>query len=118
MKADMLVLDLNSIAFTPRNDLAKHLVYSENGSSLTHVIVNGEVMSLDGQCLRVSEADLLGELRQEMPKFLEGHAKTEALNRQFEPYFQEIHKRANRRDVGIHRLGLEPAWGGNSHAAG
>lgn len=118
MKADMLILDLNSIAFTPRNDLAKHLVYSQNGSSLTHVIVNGEVMAEGGRCLRVNEADLLGELRQEMPKFLEGHAKTEALNRQFEPFFQEIHKRANRRDVGIHRLGLEPAWGGNSHAAG
>ncbi|MFN5998291.1 MAG: amidohydrolase family protein [Paracoccaceae bacterium] len=118
MKADMLILDLNSIAFTPRNDLAKHLVYSENGSSLTHVIVNGEVMAEDGRCLRVNEAELLAELRDEMPRFLEGHAKTEALNRQFEPFFQEIHKRANRRDVGIHRLGLEPAWGGNSHAAG
>lgn len=118
MKADLLILDLNSIAFTPRNDLAKHLVYSENGSSLTHVIVNGEVMAEDGRCLRVDEAALLAELREEMPRFLEGHARTEALNRQFQPYFEEVHKRANRRDVGIHRLGQEPAWGGNSHAAG
>ena len=118
MKADMLILDLNSIAFTPRNDLAKHLVYSENGSSLTHVIVNGEMMAEDGRCLRVDEAALLAELRDEMPRFLEGHARTEALNRQFQPYFEEVHKRANRRDVGIHRLGQEPAWGGNSHAAG
>jgi len=118
MKADMLILDLNSIAFTPRNDLARHLVYSENGSSLTHVIVNGEVMAEDGRCLRVDEAALLAELRDEMPRFLEGHARTEALNRQFQPYFEEVHKRANRRDVGIHRLGQEPAWGGNSHASG
>lgn len=118
MKADMLILDLNSTAFTPRNDLAKHLVYSENGTSLTHVIVNGEVAAEGGHCLRVDEAALLAELRDEMPRFLEGHAKTEALNRRFEPFFREIHQRANRRDVGIHRLGLEPAWGGNSHAAG
>ena len=118
MKADMLILDLNAIAFTPRNDLAKHLVYSENGTSLTHVIVNGEVMAEGGRCLRVNEAELLAELRDEMPRFLEGHARTEALNRQFEPFFQEVHKRANRRDVHVHRLGLEPAWGGNSHAAG
>lgn len=75
-------------------------------------------MAEGGRCLRVNEAALLAELRDEMPRFLEGHAKTEALNRQFESYFQEIHKRANRRDVGVHRLGLEPAWGGNSHAAG
>jgi 5-methylthioadenosine/S-adenosylhomocysteine deaminase len=117
-KADMLVLDTNTIAFTPCNDLAKHLVYSENGSSITHVIVNGEIMAQDGQCLRVNEAELLAELRAEMPAFLAAHARTEAMNRQFEPYFQEIHKRANRRDVGVHRLGNEPAWGGNSHAIG
>lgn len=38
--------------------------------------------------------------------------KTEALNRQFEPYFRKIHERCNMRDVGVMRLGQEPAaWG-------
>ncbi len=117
MKADMLILDLDSLAFTPRNDLARHLVYAENGSSITHSIVDGQVMAEAGRCLRVNEAELLTELRAEMPAFLAAHARTEALNRQFAPAFEEIHRRCNRRDVGVHRLGLEPAWGGNSHAA-
>lgn len=111
-KADMLVVDLQTIPFTPMNDLANHLVYCETGSSVTHAIVNGEIMAEGGRCLRVNEAELLAELREEMPAFIAAHEKTEALNRQFDPYFQEIHKRCNARDVGVARLGHEPAWSG------
>jgi 5-methylthioadenosine/S-adenosylhomocysteine deaminase len=110
-KADMLVLDLSTVAFTPRNEIANHLVYCETGGSITHAIVNGEVMARDGRCLRVDEAALLDELREAMPAFLAAHEKTEALNRRFEPYFREVHKRCNARDVGVRRLGAEPAWG-------
>lgn len=111
-KADMIVLDLMTVPFTPRNDLSNHLVYCEPSSSITHAIVNGEVMAEGGRCLRVNEAELLAELREEMPAFLAAHEKTEALNRQFHPWFQKIHERCNSRDVGVMRLGHEPAaWG-------
>lgn len=110
-KADMLVIDLETIPFTPMNDLPNHLVYCETGSSITHAIVNGEIMAENGRCLRVNEAELLAELREEMPAFIAAHERTEALNRQFDPYFREIHKRCNSRDVGVMRLGHEPAWG-------
>lgn len=110
-KADMLVLDLETIPFTPMNDLPNHLVYCESGNSITHAIVNGEIMAEDGRCLRVNEADLLAELREEMPAFNAAHERTEALNRQFDPYFRAIHERCNARDVGVMRLGHEPAWG-------
>lgn len=109
-KADMLVLDLATVPFTPRNDLANHLVYCETGSSITHAIVNGEVMAEDGRCLRVDEAALLAELRAEMPAFLAAHEQTEALNRQFEAAFWKIHQKANAADLGLQRLGAEPRW--------
>jgi 5-methylthioadenosine/S-adenosylhomocysteine deaminase len=109
-KADMILLDLSTVAFTPRNDLANHLVYCETGSSITHSIVNGEIMAENGRCLRVDEAALLAELREAMPAFLAAHEKTEALNRQFDPYFRAIHRRCNGEDVGVTRLGNEPAW--------
>lgn len=109
-KADMLVLDLATVPFTPRNDLANHLVYCETGSSITHAIVNGDIMAQDGTCLRVNETDLLAELREEMPAFLEAHKATEALNRQFEAAFWKIHKKANAADIGLQRLGAEPRW--------
>ncbi len=111
-KADMIMLDLTTVPFTPRNNLANHLVYCETGSSVTHAIVNGEIMAEAGRCLRVDEAALLAELREEMPAFLAAHERTEALNRRFEPYFRKIHERCNTRDVGVMRLGQEPAaWG-------
>lgn len=109
-KADMIVLDMETVPFTPLNDVANHLVYCETGSSITHSIVNGQVMAKDGKCLHVDEAALLAELREEMPAFLAEHEKTEALNRQFEEAFQKVHQKANARDVGVHRLGQEPTW--------
>ena len=109
-KADLLVLDLKSIPFTPLNDIANHLVYCETGSSILFSIVNGEIMAKDGKCLRVDEASLLEELRSEMPAFESAHAKTENLNRAFEDSFWKIHKKANKFDFNIKRLGNEPAW--------
>ncbi|MEM9845076.1 MAG: amidohydrolase family protein, partial [Pseudomonadota bacterium] len=109
-KADMLLLDLASVPFTPRNDLINHLVYCEMGSSITHAIVNGEIMAEDGKCLRVNEAELLAELREEMPAFLHAHQTTETLNRQFEAAFWKIHQKANASDIGLQRLGAEPRW--------
>jgi 5-methylthioadenosine/S-adenosylhomocysteine deaminase len=109
-KADMLVLDMTTVPFTPLNSLSNHLVYCENGSSITHSIVNGQVMAEDGKCLNVNEAELLAELRAEMPAFLAAHEKTEGLNRAFEAAFWQVHKKANARDIGIHRLGQEPGW--------
>ncbi|MEM8868846.1 MAG: amidohydrolase [Pseudomonadota bacterium] len=110
--ADMLVIDLATVPFTPRNDIANHLVYCETGSSIAHAIVGGEVMAEEGRCLRVDEAALLAELREEMPSFLAAHAETERLNRAFEAGFAKAHQMANMRDVGMHRLGQEPAWPG------
>jgi 5-methylthioadenosine/S-adenosylhomocysteine deaminase len=112
--ADILVIDLATVAFTPRNDISNHLVYCETGSSVTHAIVGGEVMAEGGRCLRVNEAALLAELREEMPAFLAAHAQTEAMNRAFEDAFWQVHRKANARDVGIHRLGQEPAWPGRN----
>ena len=37
-------------------------------------------------------------------------AKTENLNRAFEDSFWKIHKKANKFDFNIKRLGNEPAW--------
>ncbi|TVQ55302.1 MAG: amidohydrolase [Rhodobacteraceae bacterium] len=109
-KADMIVLDLATVAFTPLNDVANHLVYCETGASITHAIVNGEIMAEGGRCLRVDEAALLAELREAMPAFLAAHEKTEALNRRFDAHFRAIHRRCNGEDVGVTRLGNEPAW--------
>jgi len=109
-KADMLILDMRTSAFTPLNDIRNHLVYCENGSSIEKVIVNGEIAVDAGRLTRVDEVAILAELRALMPEFIAKHAQVEELNRRFVPYFAEIHRRCNDMDIGVHRLGTDAAW--------
>lgn len=101
--ADLLLLDLGSCIFTPLNDITKHLVFAENGSSIQMVLVNGEVVVRDGRLTHVNEAEVLAEIRETVPAWIAEHARIEQLNRVFEPYFAEIHRRATQRDIGLNR---------------
>lgn len=110
-KADLLVLNMKSLNFTPLNDVRNHVVYCENGASLEKVIVDGEVVVEGGRLTRVDEEALLEELRGYMPEFQERHAKVEELNRRFEPTFAEIHRRCCAQPIGINRYsGDEREW--------
>lgn len=62
-KADFVLYNLNSVAFTPLNNIVTQLVYAEDGQSITGVFVNGQQVVKNGQLTRVNEADLLAELR-------------------------------------------------------
>jgi len=59
--ADLVLLDIHTPAFTPLNDPYQQLVFSETGSSVRTVIVNGRVVLDDGRLLTVDEGDLLAE---------------------------------------------------------
>ncbi|GAA1271366.1 amidohydrolase [Pseudonocardia aurantiaca] len=110
-KADFVVLDLRSINFTPVNDVPTHLVYVENGDSITEVWVNGQVVVRDGRCLLIDEEAVLDELRGLAGEYLERYAKIEELNRAFEPHFAEIYRRCCSEPMGINRWsGDERAW--------
>lgn len=114
-KADLVILDLNTAQFTPRNDLRNHLVYCENGSSIETVMVNGEIVVRDGKLTRVNEADLLAELREEWAAYQPVHAAIEQQNKAFHPAFAAIHQRCTSMDVGINRYGSDmPAWKGHN----
>ncbi|MBJ3776429.1 amidohydrolase family protein [Acuticoccus mangrovi] len=109
-RADFLVLDMRTANFTPLNDILNHLVYSENGSSIEAVYVDGEKVMEHGTLTRVNEAELLAELRQIVPEYLARHARTEIDNERMMDFFAAIHRRAAETDIGMHRLGTEPAF--------
>ena len=111
LKADLVIFDLRTINFTPRNDLRNHLVYSENGSSIEQVMVDGRVVVRDGVCTLVTEAAVLAELRELAPEFLSRHGRAEEINRVFAPYFAEIHRRCCAVALPINLSGgAEAAW--------
>jgi cytosine/adenosine deaminase-related metal-dependent hydrolase len=112
-KADLVVLDLRSVNFTPVNDIAQHLVYVENGESITEVWVNGQVVMRDGRCLLIDEEAVLDEIRELGGEYLQRFAKVEDINRVFEPYFRDIYRRCCQEPMGINRFsGDERAWVG------
>ncbi|MCB1486103.1 MAG: amidohydrolase family protein, partial [Bauldia sp.] len=112
-KADLVLLDMNTLAFTPLNDIAKHLVYAENGSSIEMVMVDGEIVLKDGRLTTIDEPAILAEIRETVPAWLAEHAKLEEKNAVFEPYFAEIHRRATMQDIGLNRYaGDAPPWPG------
>ena len=61
--ADLCLLDLDTHAFTPLNDLQRQLVYCEDGSSVRYTIVNGEVVYEAGRVATVDERALRAEAR-------------------------------------------------------
>lgn len=107
-RADLVLLDMKSLNFTPLNDPRNHLVYCENGTSVEEVFVNGELVVSDGELTNVNETALLEEFRELWPDFEKHHTELEAINRAFEPAFAEIHKRCCAQDVGVNRYSGAP----------
>ncbi|MGJ4857974.1 amidohydrolase family protein [Labrys sp. La1] len=102
-RADLIMLRLDSLAFTPLNDIVRQLVYAENGASIERVMVEGEIVVEQGLLTRIDEEAVLAEIREAMPAFLTEHAEIEARNAIFHPYFEQMHQRATALDVGMDR---------------
>ncbi len=62
-QADLIMLDLDTAAFTPLNDLDRQLVYCENGGSVRLTMVAGQLVMRDGRCMLIDEAALRAEAR-------------------------------------------------------
>ncbi|KAA9366962.1 amidohydrolase family protein [Ochrobactrum quorumnocens] len=107
--ADLLILDLTTLSFTPLNDVARHLVYAENGSSIETVMVAGEIVVHQGRMRSIDEAAILAEIRELVPAHLAEHAKLEQHNAAFHSTMAEIHRRATSKDIGMNRYVRGPA---------
>ncbi|QRY70902.1 amidohydrolase (plasmid) [Ensifer sp. PDNC004] len=101
--ADLLVLNTRNYPFQPLNDIAKHLVYSENGSSIETVMVAGRVVMQDGRLTTVDEQAVLDEISELVPAYLAEHAELERRNAIFEPAMAQIHRMATGMDLPLNR---------------
>ncbi|MFF5986587.1 amidohydrolase family protein [Prauserella flavalba] len=108
-KADLLVYDLGTLAFTPRNRLDLQLVYSENGSSLRQVMIGGELVVEDGRVTTVDEDALLAELRERLPGIQAEQDRVERENTVFHEAFERMYRACAGEDVGVHRWSGDPA---------
>ncbi len=93
--ADLIVLNLDALSFTPCNRIPHHLVYAENGSSIEQVMVGGEVVFERGRFVTINGGEILAEIREIAPAFLDAHRRDEDRNAVFHASFAEIHRRAS-----------------------
>ncbi|MFE3838252.1 amidohydrolase family protein [Pseudogemmobacter sonorensis] len=93
-KADLTFLGLTAgTAFTPLSDAVRQLVYCENGSSVTDVMIDGTFVLRADRLTRIDEGALLEEIRDHMAAFLARHAEVEKANAPLLGYFAEIRQR-------------------------
>jgi 5-methylthioadenosine/S-adenosylhomocysteine deaminase len=101
--ADLVLVDLDTLAFTPLNDLRRQLVLCETGSSVRMTIVGGRVVFEDGKLLTVDEAAIKAEARALMQEYRAASAPALEAARALEPYYRDMYLKAARSDVGFSR---------------
>jgi 5-methylthioadenosine/S-adenosylhomocysteine deaminase len=107
-EADLILVDLNTLAFTPLNDLRRQLVYCETGASVVLTMVAGRIVVDRGRVLTVDEEAIKAEARELMPAYRDEMARAAMAARELEPYYREMYARAATRDVGMTR------WAGSA----
>jgi len=107
-EADLILVDLNTLNFTPLNDLYRQLIYCENGSSVRLTMVAGEVVVRDGEVLTVNEEEIKEEARELMVEYSKKLDRTDQAAQKLLPYYDEMYMRAAKRDVGMNR------WAGSA----
>jgi len=103
MQADLIMLDLDTLAFTPLNDLDRQLVYCENGSSVRLTMVAGRIVARDGAVLTVDERALRQEARA-LAAELAGAEQTAREAAPWLPYYRAMYLRAAGTELGMSRV--------------
>ena len=102
LRADLIMLDLDTLAFTPLNDLDRQLVYCENGSSVRLTMVDGRVVMRDGALTRIDEKALRAEARA-LAREQDGAARAARDAAPWLAHYRAMYFRAASTDVGMTR---------------
>ena len=102
-RADMLLIDLDTLPFTPLHNLKRALVFCENGASLKMTIVDGRVVVEDGKVLTVDEAALRKKIKEYSDRIKSQLDEMEASADHLAPYYREMYLKTSQKDVGMSR---------------
>lgn len=102
-RADIALLDMKALSFLPLNDIRRQLVYCEDGSSVRHVLVDGEVVVRDGRLTRLDEAAAREEIAAAYAEWAPRLGAIEEHAARLEPYYRQMMEKALAVDVGMSR---------------
>jgi 5-methylthioadenosine/S-adenosylhomocysteine deaminase len=92
-QADLILVDLNTLAFTPLNDLRRQLVFCENGSSVRLVMVAGRILMENGKLLTIDEEALKSEIRELMEEYRSQYQAVEHWAKSLEPIYRQMYEK-------------------------
>ena len=98
-QADLILINLDHLAFVPLNDVRKQLVYCTNGSAVAMTMVAGRVVAENGKMLSVDETAIRAEVRERTAALHRELAATAAAAEKLEPYYRDMYLRAAAVDV-------------------
>ncbi len=101
--ADLALIDLDTMAFTPLNDLRRQLVYCENGGSVMATMVAGRLVYEAGGVTGLDEAGLRAEAREIFAGKRSALADAAKAAERWLPYYRSMYTQAACRDVGMNR---------------
>lgn len=102
-EADLILVDLDTIAFTPLNDIRRQLVFCESGASVTLTMVGGRIVFEDGRLTTIDEAALRAQIRDIMAEHRETLAETRRQADRLAPFYREMYRQTLRRPVDMNR---------------
>ena len=101
--ADLILVDLDTLPFTPLNDLKRQLVFCETGASVRLTMVAGAVVVEDGVVKTVDESALKAEVRELAREFAAGMEVTNRAASTLEPFYRDMYMRSLAVPVGMQR---------------
>jgi 5-methylthioadenosine/S-adenosylhomocysteine deaminase len=102
-QADLILVDLNTLAFTPLNDLRRQLVFCENGSSVRLVMVAGQVLVEDDKLLSIDEEALKSEIRELMEEYRSQYRAVDHWAHALEPIYRQMYEKCLQQEVPVRR---------------
>jgi len=103
-QADLILLDMDTLPFTPLNDLKRQLVYCESGSSVRLSMVAGRIVVENGKVATVDEVALRAEAREHAARFaVNNQGVVDEAARDLQPYYRQMYLKAAGRQVGMNR---------------
>ena len=92
--ADLILIDLNTLSFSPLNNLPRQLVYCELGNSVRMTMVDGEIVVRDQRLCKVNEDAILSEVRETFAERQDKlHSAFERSN-ELLPFYKKMYEQA------------------------
>jgi cytosine/adenosine deaminase-related metal-dependent hydrolase len=101
--ADLALIDLHTMPFTPLNDIPRQLVYCHDGRSVVLTMVGGDVVMRQGRITTVDADALLAEARELFARARQHRATAFEQAGRWLPQYQALTSQARQADAGMNR---------------